>query len=131
MMCVCRGWARLRLTRVFAALAGGQRRHVLLEQERGRRVIVVLARRQPLVRFVVHGRVVAILRLVTNVTADAATTDDAAANAEADTDAAGQHGSAPTVQRGRPDGGLGPVLQVFHVDGLLLRRPERGLLELE
>lgn len=60
-----------RLTGVFAAFAGGEhggRRHVLLlEQERGRRVIVVLDGRQPLVRFVVHGRVVAVLRLVADV----------------------------------------------------------------
>jgi len=96
-----------RLTRVFAALAGGQRGHVLLEQERGGRVIVILAGRQPLVRLVVHGRVVAVLGLVSHVTADAA---DAATAADADADAAAQHRAAPAVQRRRPDGGLGPVL---------------------
>jgi len=63
------------------------------------------------------------------VTTDAAAAE--AATADADADAAGQHGSAPAVQRRRPDGSLGSVLQVLHVDGLLLRRPERGLLELE
>jgi len=63
------------------------------------------------------------------VTADAAAADDSAAYADAD--ASGQHGPAPAVQRRRPDGRLGSVFQVLHVDGLLLGRPERGLLELE
>lgn len=124
-------WVRWRwvgwLTRIFAALAGGQRRHVLLEQERGRSVIVILAGRQPLVRLMVHGRVVAVLGLVTDVTADAA--DPTAADADAN--AAAQHRAAPAVQRRRADGRLGAVLQVLHVDGLLLGRPKRGLLELE
>lgn len=119
------------LTCVFAALAGGQRRHVLLEQERGGRVIVILAGRKPLVRLVVHGRVVTVLGLVSDVTADAAAADATAADADSDANAAGQHGSAPAVQRRRPDGRLGPVFEVLHVDGLLLGRPERGLLELE
>jgi len=65
------------------------------------------------------------------VTTDAATSDSASADADADAYAAGQHGSAPAVQRRRPDGRLGPVLQVLHVDGLLFGSPERGLLELE
>lgn len=114
---------RYRLTRVLAALAGGQsRRRVLLEQERGRGVVVILDGRQPLVRFVVHGRVVAVLGLVTHVADQAAAADrHAAAAAAAD---------APAVQRRRPDRGLGAV-QVFHVDGLLLGRAQRGLLELE
>lgn len=85
------------LTGVFAALAGRQCRHVLLEQERGRRVIVILDRRQPLVRFVVHGRVVAVLGLV----ADVAATGSA--------DAATDQSAAAAVERGRADGGFGDV----------------------
>lgn len=90
---------------------------------------------QPLVRLVVHGRVVAVLRLVSNVAAaDAADAADVdAADATDATDAtAAQHRAAPAVQRRRPNSGLGlgPV-QVFHVDRLLFGRPERGLLELQ
>lgn len=97
------------LTRVITTLARGHcGGHFFFEQKRCRGVIVVLGR-QPLVGFVVNGRVVTVLGLVVHLIA-------------ADYCVA-------TVQRRRSH--CLRYVQMFHVDRLLFGRAQGGLLELK